>query len=111
MPGGAARGCPGLPRSFPGECASPAAGFATGEPLDVAPGCATLGLFAEDAAGDDDRYAGASDDELLGVICARDRAEAAMAAGKYAAVAELIRRRPAPGCALAGPAQMPESWR
>ena len=53
---------------------------------------------------------GASDDELLGVICARDRAEAAMAAGKYAAVAELVRRRPAPGCALAGPAQMPESW-
>ena len=33
-----------------------------------------------------------------------------MAAGKYAAVAELVRRRPAPGCALAGPAQMPESW-
>ena len=33
-----------------------------------------------------------------------------MAAGKHAAVAELIRRRPAPGCALAGPAQMPESW-
>ena len=32
-----------------------------------------------------------------------------MAAGKHAAVAELIRRRPAPGCALEGPAQMPES--
>ena len=109
----AGRRGPGMPGSaewFAGECASPAAGFATGEPLDVAPGCATLGLFAEDAAGDDDRYAGASDDELLGVICARDRAEAAMAAGKYAAVAELVRRRPAPGCALAGPAQMPESW-
>jgi hypothetical protein len=103
-------GMPGSAERFPGGCASPAAGFATGEPLDVAPGCATLGLFAEDAAGDDDRYAGASDDELLGVICARDRAEAAMAAGKYAAVAELVRRRPAPGCALAGPAQMPESW-
>jgi Domain of unknown function (DUF222) len=103
-------GMPGSAESFPGEYASPAAGFATGNPLDVAPGCATLGLFAEDAAGDDDRYVGATDDELVGVICARDRAEAAMAAGKYAAVAELIRRRPAPGCALAGPAQMPESW-
>jgi Domain of unknown function (DUF222) len=103
-------GMPGSAETFPGECASPAAGFAAGEPLDVAPGCATLGLFAEDAAGDDDRYTGASDDELLGVICARDRAEAAMAAGKYAAVAELVRRRPAPGCALAGPAQMPEGW-
>jgi hypothetical protein len=103
-------GMPGSAETFPGEYASPAAGFAAGEPLDVASGCATLGLFAEDAAGDDDRYAGASDEELLGVICARDRAEAAMAAGKYAAVAELVRRRPAPGCALAGPAQMPESW-
>ena len=103
-------GMPGSAESFSGEYPSPAAGFATGKPLDVAPGCATLGLFAEDAAGDDDRYAGASDDELLGVICARDRAEAAMAAGKHAAVAELIRRRAAPSCALEGPPQMPAGW-
>jgi Domain of unknown function (DUF222) len=103
-------GMPGSAESLPGEYASPAAGFAAGQPLDAAPGCATLGLSAEDAAGDDDRYAGASDDELLGVICARDRAEAAMAAGKYAAVAEFIRRRPDPGCAVAGPAQMPAGW-
>jgi Domain of unknown function (DUF222) len=103
-------GMPGSAESFPGEYPSPAAGFATGMPLDVAPGCATLGLFAEEAAGEDDRYAGASDDELAGVICACDRAEAAMAAGKHAAVAELIRRRAAPGCALEGPAQMPTGW-
>ena len=44
------------------------------------------------------------------MICAWDRVEAAVAAGKHAAVAELIRRRPAAGCALAGPAQMPEGW-
>ena len=103
-------GMPGSARSFPGEYPSPAAGFAAGKPLDVAPGCAALGLFAEEAAGDDDRYAGASDDELAGVICALDRAEAAIAAGKHAAVAELIRRRAAPGCALEGPAQMPAGW-
>src|SRR5262249_14229856 len=60
-------------------------------------GCATLGSFLEDAAGDDDRYAGATDDELLGVICASDRVEAHMAAHKHAAVAELIRRRPGLG--------------
>ena len=102
-------GMPGSAQTYPGEYASPAAGFATGKPLDIAPGCATLASFLEDTAGDDDRYLGATDDELLGVICARDRAEAAMAAGKHAAVAELIRRRPAPGCALEGPAQMPES--
>ena len=89
---------PGSAQSFPGEdagpgagFASPAAGFASGEPLDVAPGCAVLGLFVEDAAGEDDRYAGASDDELLGVICAADRAEAGACARKHAAVAELMR--------------------
>jgi hypothetical protein len=65
-------GMPGSARSFPGEYVSPASGFATGKPLDTAPGCATLGLFAGDAAGDDDSYPGASDDELLGIICAWD---------------------------------------
>ena len=59
-------GMPGSAQVVPGEDASPAAGFASGQPLDVAPGCATLGSFLEDAAGDDDRYAGASDDELAG---------------------------------------------
>ena len=83
-------GMPGSAQSFPGEYAgpgagfaSPAAGFGSGEPLDLAPGCATLGLFVEDAAGEDDRYAGASDDELLGVICAADRAEASACARKH----------------------------
>jgi len=101
-------GMPGSAESFPGVYASPAAGFASGKPLDVAPGCATLASFLEDVAGGDDRYAGASDDELLGVICGWDRTEANASAGKHAAVAELIRRRAAPGCAAAGPAQMPE---
>jgi Domain of unknown function (DUF222) len=101
-------GMPGSAHSFPGEHPSPAAGFASGMPLDVAVGCAALGSFLEEAGGKEDRYAGASDDELLGVVCAWDRAEAAMAAGKHAAVAEFIRRRPAPGCAVQGPARMPE---
>ncbi len=109
---GAGRRGPGMPGSaqtYPGEYASRAAGFASGKPLDLAPGCATLASFLEDTAGDDDRYGGASDDELLGVICAWDRAEANASARKHAAVAELTRRRPAPGCAVAGPARMPES--
>jgi hypothetical protein len=101
-------GLPGSAETVPGEVASPAAGFGSGQPLDAAPGCAALGLFLEDAAGADDRYAGASDDELAGVICAWDRVEAYAGAGKHAAVAELIRRRPAPGAVAAGPAQMPE---
>jgi len=103
-------GMPGSGRRFPGECAGPAAGFGSGRELDTAPGCGVLALFAEDAAGDDDSYWGASDDELVGVICAWDRAEAYMAARKHAAVAELIRRRPADGCAAAGPGRMPQVW-
>jgi len=99
-------GMPGSAESFPGEYAGPAAGFASGKPLDVAPGCAALGSFLEDTAGDDD----ASDDELLGIICAWDRVEAHASAGKHAAIARLIRRRPAPDCAPDGPAEMPEHW-
>ena len=44
------------------------------------------------------------------MICAQDRVEANASARKHAAIAELIRRRPAPGAAVDGPAQMPESW-
>ena len=101
---------PGSARRFPGECAGPAAGFGSGRELDTAPGCGMLALFAEDAAGDDDSYRGASEDELVGVICAWDRIEASAAARKHAAVAELIRRRPEPGCAADGPGRMPERW-
>ena len=100
---------PGSAPTFPGEYASPAAGFAAGKPLDTAPGCAVLALFLEEVAGGDDRYAGASGDELLGVICGWDRAEANASAGQHAAVAELIRRRPARGAAVDGPAAMPAS--
>ena len=103
-------GMPGSARMFPGEYTSRASGFAGGMPLDTAPGCVTLGLFAEEAAGDDDSCAGASDDELLGVICGWDRGQAHAAARKHAAVAEFIRRRAASGCALAGPGRMPEVW-
>jgi hypothetical protein len=103
-------GMPGSARTYPGEYTSRASGFASGMVLDTAPGCVTLGLFAEEAAGDDDRYPGACDDELAGVICGWDRDQAHAAARKYAAVAEFIRRRPAPGYALDGPAEMPAVW-
>ncbi|HJY66459.1 MAG TPA: DUF222 domain-containing protein, partial [Streptosporangiaceae bacterium] len=102
-------GMPGSAESFPGMYASRASGFASGMPLDTAPGCLTLGQFAEEAAGADDRYPGASDDELAGAICAWDRVESYIAARKHAAVAELIRRRPAPGAAVQGAARMPRA--
>jgi len=43
--------------------------------LDTMPGCNALAGFAAEAAGDDDRYAGAHDDEVAGAIAAWDRVE------------------------------------
>ncbi len=113
QPVGLARRGPGQPgsaRRAPGEYLSRAAGFAAGMLLDVMPGCNALAGFAAEAAGDDDRYDGACDDEVAGAVAAWDRIEAHAAARKHAAVAEFIRRRPGPGGALEGPAQMPAVW-
>jgi hypothetical protein len=90
-PGRRGPGQPGSARRFAGESSSRAAAFGTGLALDVMPGCIGLAAFADEAAGDDDAYDGASDDELIGVLCAWDRLEAHMAARKLAAMAELIR--------------------
>ena len=62
-------GMPGSAQRFPGEYTSRASGFASGKPLDVAPGGPVLAEFADEAAGEGDRFGGASDDELVGVIC------------------------------------------
>ena len=102
QPVGLARRGPGQPgsaRRAPGEYLSRAAGFAAGMLLDVMPGCNALAEFAAGAAGEDDRYQGACDDEVAGAIAALDRIEAHASARKHAAVAEFIRRRPEPGCA------------
>ncbi len=88
-------GQPGSARVFPGESASPAAAFGPGMAFDVLPGCAQLAVAA-DAAAEDDRFAGVSEAELVGVVCAWDRVEAHAAARKLAAVAELDRRNPKP---------------
>jgi hypothetical protein len=103
-------GQPGSARVFPGESASRAAAFGTGLALDLMPGCPDLALLADAAAGEDDAYQGASDDELVGVLCAWDRLEAHAWARKFAAMAELIRRRPAADCAPEGEQRMPEAF-
>ena len=90
-------GEPGSARRASGEYLSRAAGFAAGMLLDTMPGCNALAGFAAEAAGDDDRYGGAGDDEVAGAIAAWDRIEAHAAARKHAAVAEFIRRRSSPG--------------
>ena len=87
--------------------AGAAALFAIGMPFDVMPGCPELTRFADQAAGPDDSFSGASEDELLGVLRAWDRMASHATARKYAAVAELMRRRPAAGVAPEGPAPMP----
>ena len=84
-------GQPGSARVVPGESSSRAAAFGSGLVLDVMPGCPDLAMLADAAAGDDDSYDGASDDELIGVLSAWDRLEAHMAARKLAAAAELMR--------------------
>jgi hypothetical protein len=87
-------GQPGSARPLGGKSSSAAAGFGTGMLLDVMPACPDLAVLAGRAAGDGDAYAGVSDDELTGVLCAWDRLEAHMAARKLAAISELARRRP-----------------
>ena len=103
-------GQPGSARVFPGESCSPAAGFGPGMALDVLPGCAGLAVAADAAAGEDGGFAGVSEAELAGVLCAWDRVEAHAAARKLAVAAELIRRNPGPGCQPEGPARMPAAW-
>ena len=88
-------GQPGSARVFPGESSSPAAAFGPGMVFDVLPGCAQLAVAA-DAAAEGDGFAGVSEAELVGIMCAWDRVEAHAAARKLAVVAELDRRNPAP---------------
>jgi hypothetical protein len=95
-------GQPGSARLRAGESSSRAAAFGTGQCLDVMPACPGLALLADAAAGPDDTYPGASDDELIGVLCAWDRSESHAHARKLAAITELRRRRPVIGLPASG---------
>jgi hypothetical protein len=101
----------GSARTFPGESASRAAGFGTGMAWDVTPGCAQLAVAADAAmAGGDgpgDGFGGLADHELVGLVCAWDRAEAHAAARKLVAIAEVFRRNPEDGFEPE-PGQMPQ---
>jgi hypothetical protein len=93
---------PGSARRRARESSSRAAAFGTGQCLDVMPACPDLALLADQAAGPDDSYRGASDDELIGVLCAWDRTESHAHARKLAAITELRRRRPVPELPTSG---------
>jgi hypothetical protein len=88
-------GQPGSARVFPGESSGPAAGFGPGMAWDVLPGGPQLAVAADAAAGED-RFAGVSEAELVGLLGAWDRVEAHAAARKLAVVAEVARRNPGP---------------
>ena len=70
----------GSARVFPGESASRAAGFGAGMAWDVMPGCAQLAVAADaavDGGGPGDSFGGVADHELVGLVCAWDRARGA----------------------------------
>ena len=100
----------GSGRVFPGESASRAAGFGAGMAWDVMPGCAQLAAAADaavsDGDGPGDSFAGVTDQELIGLVCAWDRVEAHAAARKLVAIAEVFRRNPEDGFEPE-PGQMP----
>ena len=100
---------PGAP-VIPGIQAGPAGGFGQGQPWDIAAPDPVLDVRAGHASGVTRDFAGVSDDELFGVLGARRRLEARQAWERLAAITEIIRRRPAPGCKLRGPAAMPRVW-
>jgi hypothetical protein len=101
---------PGLGGPARGTAGSGTAAFAKGDLADGLPGGAELAFLADAAAGDDDRYPGATDAELDGLIAAWDRVEAHASARKHLAIAEFIRRRPEKGCEPAEPGGMPARW-
>ncbi len=95
------------PELAPREQVCWTAGFGKGGDADGLPGGGELAFLAGAAAGDDDRYPGATDAELDGAIAAWDRVEAYASARKHLAIAEFIRRNPEQGCEPADPVGMP----
>ena len=79
-----------LPRDVPAPPrAGAAGGFASGGPLDTAAPDVAVAAFAEEVTGPGGRCAGATDDELIGVLAAWQRQENRAAARRLAVVAEL----------------------
>ena len=90
---------PGAPR-VPGVKAGPGGGFGQAEPLDTALPEPGLAWLADTASGEARMFPGVSDDELCGLIGARQRLAARQDWEMLAALAELIGAVPrrAAGC-------------
>jgi hypothetical protein len=100
---------PGAPQT-PGVYDGPAGGFAQGHPLDTAAPDPALAEAADYASGRRRRFGKVSDDELFGLLGARRRLEARQAWERLTVLAELIRRRPAPGVKTDAASKMPLVW-
>jgi hypothetical protein len=94
----------------PRASGSAAASFAQGAPFDTWPPDPVLRERADEASGPDRAFDGVTDDELMGLIGARQRLESRAAWELLTAVAEFTRRRPEPGCELDLPGRMPAAW-
>src|ERR1700691_1062363 len=99
----------GDPR-HPGIKDGPAGGFGQGEPWDNAAPDTMISSVADYASGDDRRFTGVSDDELMGLLGTRQRLVARQNWELLMGVAEFIRRRPEPGCKASLPGAMPQVW-
>jgi hypothetical protein len=100
---------PGAP-SVPGVHEGPGGGFGQGQAHDSAAPEPRLAALADDAAGPGREFTAVGDDELMGLIGARNRLTARQSWELLTALAELIRRRPAPYCPPEGAARMPRVW-
>src|ERR1700678_1315374 len=100
---------PGAP-PVPGPHGGPGCGFGQGQAHDTAGPEPRLAALADQAAGDDRGFTDVGDDELMGLIGARNRLSSRQAWELLTALAELIRRRPGPYCKLEGDARMPRVW-
>ena len=85
-------------------------GFGQDEPLDVAAPDAGLAMAADYASGPGREFGQVCDDELFGILGARQRLEARQARERSMAIAELIRRRPARHVPVHPAARIPGAW-
>ncbi len=96
--------------TIPGVKSGPGGGFGQGEVLDQAPPGLVLAGHADYASGPDRTFTGVSDDELAGLLYARRRLLARESWERLMALAECIRRRPAPGVDVDKATGMPAVW-
>jgi len=80
----------------PGSPQGPAAGFGQGRPLDTAAPSTVVSGLADETSGEDRAFTGVTDDELMGLVGARQRLISRQHWEELTAVAEFIRRRPHP---------------